>query len=192
MGRLPTMHRKYNLRALHEGHKEVCRLILAGVRPSDVARQLGISSVTVTNVKNSELGREHLARLGDERDAQAVDIKKTIKEIIVPQALKVYRELLQNGGEGVRGRLVIDALNREGTTSGTGSQNIKGTVFHAFFTEEEKQELLRRQAEARAIGAGNGNLIEASKGDIDGTDTAVVQRDGSGDTGASPSDGDVH
>ncbi len=93
--RAPPGERKtYNIQKLWQHSHEILNMLLLGWKPKDIARHLGVSEQTVSNTKNSELGQRKLAIMRQSRDADTLDAKTRIDNMI-PDALKVYENILR-------------------------------------------------------------------------------------------------
>jgi len=80
MGRLPTGKRKYEIKRLKDYHYTILERLVRGHKPRDIARDLGISTQTISNVSNSTIAQEVLRKMNAERDAEAIDIARSIKQ----------------------------------------------------------------------------------------------------------------
>ena len=81
MGRLPSNHRKYQISILQNSHREIIRQTALGRKRPDVAAELGVSTATVSNVVNSELGRAQMEAIQGGRDESTTDIAKKIQDL---------------------------------------------------------------------------------------------------------------
>lgn len=189
MSRLPKLHRDYNLQMLTERHKNICRLVAAGIPIKDVAQLMGCTTAMVSYTHNSDIGRRYISKLSEGRDAGAMDFLAYIKEALVNKGgLDRYVELMtsRDTPANVQARVLIDALNREGSTSGVGTQTIRSSVVHTQLTEEEKQELIQRRAEARQVGRASGNIVSGEL--VDDTNEPAQGASGQSISGQSISD----
>ena len=88
MGRHPTGRAKYQIEHLWSIHHEILRRTFLGQKALVIARILGITSQTVSNTINSDLGRQILERMHDKGEDSVVDVQKRILEH-APEALEV-------------------------------------------------------------------------------------------------------
>ena len=63
MSRPPTGQRKREIKALNPLHLEILRRVSQGQKLKDIAKALGVSAQTVSDVRCSRLGRQELDRL---------------------------------------------------------------------------------------------------------------------------------
>ena len=91
--------RQYNITELWDRQQEIVRRLSLGQSAVDIARDLSISPVTVSYVRNSPLGQEALAKLHSAANNEAVNIAKRIKEV-APKALAVLEGILDNSIQG--------------------------------------------------------------------------------------------
>lgn len=75
---------------------EILRLYVIGVPVKAIARRLGLTSMTISNVVHSAKGREHLALLGASRDQASLDIRKALDED-APKYYEKMRDIMLEG-----------------------------------------------------------------------------------------------
>lgn len=99
MGRLPSNNRKYELRRLQDNHREMLRLSALGYDRKKIAAILGVTTATVSNARNSELGRAQSEVLANGRDSAITDINQKIQALL-PDAITLM-------GEVAKGKVTI-------------------------------------------------------------------------------------
>jgi len=147
--------KKFNISYLWDQHHEILRRVAVGQRMADVARDLGISSQTVSNTVNSVLGRRKLAILRAEMDADTIDLRMRIKEL-ASEAVETIAGIMRSEGTApaVRLRSAVDILDREGTTS----KKVEGHVRHDHLhLTGEQISLIKQRAESSELVA-NGEV----------------------------------
>lgn len=96
---------------------EILNQLVAGRKPKDIARELGITTQTVSNTRNSDLGRERLRELAEQRMQSAVDIGERIKEF-APEALQLHEEIISGEYDeasiALRAKIASEWLGRAG------------------------------------------------------------------------------
>jgi predicted transcriptional regulator len=113
MGRPATGERKYEIQNIWDTHREIMRLLVTGMHHIDIARQMGVTQATVSNVANSAICKRQMNLMRDAADLDAVDVAKRIQEI-APIALQTLEELLCEGNETTRFKTATDLLDRAG------------------------------------------------------------------------------
>jgi predicted transcriptional regulator len=113
MGRLPTGDRKYEITHIWDRHKEIMRLLVAGLSQVDIAKTLGVTPVMVSYTANSAICRRQMALMHAAADLDAVDVAKRIQEI-APVALDTLEKLLCEGNETTQFKVATDLLDRAG------------------------------------------------------------------------------
>ena len=106
----------YQIKQLWERQHEILRRVLLGQKQVDIARDMRISPVTVSNTLNSELAQEKLTVMMAERDASTIDLSRQIKEI-APKALEIIKDALNSNtllGAKDRVKVAQDMLDRAG------------------------------------------------------------------------------
>lgn len=149
MPKPPSNNRRYQLTHLWDRHKEILRLISAGLDDNSIAMQLGVTRAVVSYTRNSELGKRELAILRVARDQGVCNIQKRVLELAEP-ALNVLETAMKSEDSpwAIKLRAAMDVLNREGTTSGSGTQKVQGEMIHKHLTLADIQEIKQR---AKAI-----------------------------------------
>jgi len=85
----------YNVKTLWQNSHEIIGLALQGHSQVDIATTLGVSTATVSNILNSELGQEKLSAMRKKRDGEFIDVSKRINEL-AEKAMKVYEEIFDS------------------------------------------------------------------------------------------------
>lgn len=83
----------YDLKNLQERHMEICRRLALGQSKGDIARDLGITVVTVRYVEQSTLGSQYLEVIRTGREDSTMTISEQIYEL-APAALDVIRQTI--------------------------------------------------------------------------------------------------
>ncbi len=108
--------RKYDIAQVWESHHEILRLLVLGWNNVRIAEELHITAQTVSNVRNSPMAREHLAKLTGERDQETVEIHRRVQEF-APVALEVLENIIKGNTDasiGLIARTAENALGRAG------------------------------------------------------------------------------
>jgi hypothetical protein len=93
--------RVYEPKKLWDSHHEVLNQLSLGIPRKVVAENMGVTPQTVSNVANSELGKEKLTLMRGARDASHIDVMAEVSRMI-PKALAVYEEILDaDASQGV-------------------------------------------------------------------------------------------
>lgn len=90
---LPGQRKTYDIKQLWQRNHEILRMALIGMKAPQIADVLGITAATVSNTINSELGRNKLSVMRQERDEKIVDVAKEAARMH-PQCMKVYNDIL--------------------------------------------------------------------------------------------------
>lgn len=98
-GRLadPNLRKTYDIQKLWDSNREILRLLVLGWKDKEIAEKLGVTPQTVSNTRNSTLGKRQLAVMNGARDAEVMDVKKKVDSLI-PMAFQVYEEILESEG----------------------------------------------------------------------------------------------
>ncbi len=116
MGRPATKQQnKYNIKQIWSIHREILRRHSVGQKPKQIAKDLGITTQTISNLVNSDLGSVALESLNQRSDEESRDVTKRIKEL-APEALDVVENILIDDEEDskLRSGLAIKVLGLAG------------------------------------------------------------------------------
>lgn len=113
MGKLPSNNRQYHVQAVQERHREILRRLVIGESPKVIAAALGITPQNVSDVRNSDLCKEELAKLSAARDKSLIEIPDRIKDT-VSDALLVMKDCLLDPDPKIKMAAAKDLLDRGG------------------------------------------------------------------------------
>lgn len=155
----------YDPQNLWEHHHEILNLLSMGLRPKDIAERLNITVATVSNIRNSTLGREKLKLLRVARDAEAINVRAEIEQL-VPAALQVYKKILEQ--EGTPDRLMKDVADTVVKDLGghAAPKKVEASISHLF--DGDSIEEFKQRGKAAALAAGiivEGEIVEDSSED---------------------------
>lgn len=135
-----------------EAHHEIARRILLGQKNVDIARDLGCTPATVSNVRNSPVVKDKLAIMSAVRDAGTIELAKEIQDL-APLALSRIREALEQGtvmGKELNSSAILkEANNLLDRDQGKATQRIDTRNLNATLTVEDI-ELLKEKAKILA------------------------------------------
>ncbi len=147
MGRRPTNNRAYNISHIWDTHHEIMRLLVMGLSRQEIARIMGVSPVTVTNVQNSPICRDRLNALREKRDANAMDMTNAIREL-APLAVRKLEDTMSCGLPNVELAAAKDVLDRAGYTPVT---RVRTENYNLHFTPDELAEIKKRALESGLV-----------------------------------------
>lgn len=137
--------RKYEIKNIWDTHREIMRLLVTGAHSVDIARELGVTPQTVSNVMNSTICKRQMNLMRAARDVDALDVANRIQEL-APIALQTLEELMCEGNESTKFKVSVDLLDRAGHTA---VKTIRTENLHAHFSVDEIAEI---KARAKEIG----------------------------------------
>lgn len=158
---LPDMPRvrKYQLTELRERHKEILRQKMLGASNTDIAENLGITSIAVGYTLHGELAQEQMRDMQQIADIDTVDVAHEIK-IQAPKAVRLLSEIIDgshpDASISLRMRAATEILDRAGHGKVT---KVEGRFAHGYM-DQQGLDLIR--ARAREIGLATGNIVEVS------------------------------
>lgn len=149
MGRHPKSmgSRKYSITHIWDTHHEIMRLLVMGLGRGEIAKMLGISPVTVTNVQNSPICQEQLSKLRGKRDETATDMSVAIREL-APKAVEKLFDSMQCGLPNIELAAAKDVLDRAGYTPVT---RVRTENYNLHFTAGEIAEIKERARQSGTL-----------------------------------------
>lgn len=151
-GRFNEEGRKYQIQQLWQRQHEMLGLALLGAEEKEIAEILDVTTATVSNCINSEIGKQQLAIMRGARDADTIDISKEIRSH-APKALQVLVGLLEGpeqGAEHSRISIAKDILDRAGYGA---PKYVYGQFAHAYLSAGDIDELKERAHKRRMLGS---------------------------------------
>jgi DNA-binding CsgD family transcriptional regulator len=91
----PLERKTYDIKGLWQRHHEIVNLAVQGFKQVEIAEILNIDPQTVSNTLNSQLGKEKLSEIRQERDD---DVKVTVEKIRIlrNKAIDTYHRIFDN------------------------------------------------------------------------------------------------
>lgn len=144
-GCIPQEGRKYQIQHLWERHHQIKRLAIMGLSHKEIANELGITSVTVSNVLNSDLMQKEVAKLRGDADSEAVDISKTLHKI-AEKSVKFLYDVMDSEEVplNLKTKVALEALSRTGYAP---QVKVSGDINHRHYTQTDIDEIKRRAIE---------------------------------------------
>jgi hypothetical protein len=102
-----------------ELHHEIVRLLVLGLKNTEIAAKLGCSTQTVSNVRNSPVAQEQITIMRGARDADTVDLAKEIIEI-APVAMNLLKDIIRGENDGVNASIGLRAKEANGMLARAG------------------------------------------------------------------------
>jgi len=152
MRRVDPEDKRYSVERLWEHHQEIIRLLVAsngGFTNAYIARQVGCTPQTVSNVRNNPIAMAKIQELEKERDESAVDLSKRVKEI-APLALNLLQETIGSSLEDIEEGAPDPKLLNQGVRSAIAvvehsvPKRVEKKVVHGHFTFEQIAEAKKR------------------------------------------------
>lgn len=142
----------YEVKELQAQHREIIRLRVLGNNVKEIAARMEMSDNMVSIVLNSQVAKEHMARLQGERDEQAVDMNERLIEMS-QEALTLHARIMR--GEEIdgatpsislRAKVAGEVMDRGGFGRSS-SVDVKSTNMH--ISAKELEEIKERAAERK-------------------------------------------
>ena len=146
MGRIPEPMspsvERYGLSYIRPYHREIARRLVLGEKASSVCLDLNMSPSRMSIIINSPLFKLELRRLEQARDADTVDVTKTLRELS-PVALEVVeRTMYMAKSESLRFNAAQDVLDRAGVAK---VSKLVGQVIHDYASMSDEELKLRKE-----------------------------------------------
>jgi hypothetical protein len=146
--------------AVWERHREIIRRLALGQKNTEIAKALGITTVSVSQVKNSPIVQEKLNTMLDKMDGVAVDVGKRIREM-APKALEVLENVLEDDEDtiplSIKVKTAHDILDRAGHAA---VKTVNANVLHGHFEAEDL-------AEIKELARNSGVVVDVSADEVD-------------------------
>src|SRR5215510_336005 len=141
--------RKYNIKKLWQLHANITQQVSLGKTNVEIAEQLDITPQTVSNVRNSPIGKEKVEILTAAMDAETVDIGRRIREF-APKALEYLERIIEGREPGasvaLRAKYAAQHLGRAGYGEITKVHSLNATV-----TKDDIEAIKQRALAARNV-----------------------------------------
>lgn len=131
-------------------HHEIKRRIFLGQKNTVIAQALGISEVSVSQVRNSEIIQRQLKAMQIKADESCVDVRSEIRKL-APKAIEAMKGVLESetARDSDKIRVAMDILDRDGHAP---TQKVEH--LHGHFTAQDLMEIKERAARlAKSNGA---------------------------------------
>ncbi len=160
--RNPNGNQHYKIKKMWESHHEISRLLLLGYNNQKIAKAIGITPQTVSNVRNDPIMKRKLALMSMARDKDAVEVADRMTAL-APIAMEVFEEVMNKALDDPEGITDQKDLRRDAIASAkiiadhTHPKETKVEHNVGYVTVEMIQEAKRRALEG---GAFSENKIE--------------------------------
>ena len=137
-------------------HHEIARRISLGQKNVEIAKALGCTPQTVSNVRNSLVVQEHISILQGARDADTIDLAREIKEI-APVALQLLKNVINGEKEGVNASIALRAREANNMLARVGHgvpHKVQAEVANWHLTSKDIQDIKQRALV-------NGDVVDA-------------------------------
>ena len=156
----------YEVQTLQARHREILRLKMLGEDNKTIASRLGISTVNVSQVLNSQVAVNHMEKLQGIRDEQAVDMNERLVELST-EALAFHEKILRGEGEegkrasiSLRSKVAGEIMDRAGFGK-TSNVNIKSQNMHV--TADDLDEIKKRAEERKRLRVESESVVKPSQ-----------------------------
>jgi predicted transcriptional regulator len=136
-------------------HHEISRLVLLGLKNTEIAEKLGISEAMVSYTRNSQVVKDKMELMQGKRDADTIDIIEAIKEK-APKALKLLEQIMDRevGTPGELASIALSARTAESWLNRAGYPEQKPGInmhLHGHFTAQDIEEIKKRATESGQV-----------------------------------------
>ena len=152
--RAPGGRKGWQIAEMWDKHHEIARYLVMGYSNEDIAKLVGVTAQTISNVKNSPVVQDKIAVMRAVRDVECMDLQKEIASL-APIAIKRMREALESGtvlGKEVNAVAILkeanSILDRE---MGKAVQRIDSRNTSMTLTLEDIEDIKNRAAAMREV-----------------------------------------
>lgn len=144
----PSDRRTFEVSKMWDIHHEISRLVLLGLKNTEIAERLGISEAMVSYTRNSQVVKDKMEIMQGSRDKECLDIMVQIKQN-VPKALEVLEQIMtgdamslgQTPSLNLRARTAENWMDRAGYPAQKPGMNMH---LHGHFTAQDIEEIKKR------------------------------------------------
>lgn len=158
--RPPGTRKVWQVSQMWDKHHEIARMILLGLKNTEIAEQMNISTTQVSNVRNSPVVKEKLNLMQTARDVGSINLAKEIADL-APIALGRIKEVLETGmvmgKEASASQILKEANNVIDRTEGKAIQRVDSRHLHATLSVED---IDRIKAKAAELGVTSGQVVD--------------------------------
>ena len=143
-------NKSYDIQRLWGRSKEILRLVASGLyNNKEVADIVGCTPQTISNIINSELGKQTLEIIEGAADADTVDLMVKIRAL-APIALAVQEEMMldETTSNGLKNKVADKMLDRAGYTPISKNLNLN---MNAGLTGEDIEAIKKRARELNEV-----------------------------------------
>lgn len=136
-----------------ELHHEIARYLLLGEKNVVIAKRLGCSPQTVSNVRNSPVVQDQLAIMQGARDADTVDLAREIQEV-APDAMALLSDIIRGENAGKNASLSLRAKESNNMLARAGHgvpQRVQSESVNVHLTSQDIKDIKRRAMENQDI-----------------------------------------
>jgi hypothetical protein len=147
--------RTFEVSKMWDIHHEITRLVLLGLKNTEIAQRLGVSEATVSYTRNSQVVKDKMEIMQGARDAETLDVMAEIKKKL-PAVLKLLGDVV-DGTPGTIGELSSPSLrvntaekwlNRAGFPEQKPGMNLH---LHGHFTAQDIEDIKQRAKESGQV-----------------------------------------
>lgn len=141
--------KRWDVKDLQEVHRRILRLKYQGLKNTEIALKCGLTEATISLVVNSQLGREHLAKMHEAADTKMILTEREIADAAV-EAHRLLKSVMQAdpGYEAdIKTRVSVaeSYLGRAGFAPVARNQQVSPS----HFSQKELDDAKERAAEAK-------------------------------------------
>ncbi len=151
----PSDRRTFEVSKMWDIHHEISRLVLLGLKNTEIAERLGISEATVSYTRNSQVVKDKMELMQGARDCEVIDVMARIKAKL-PKVLEVLEDVIDRKPDTV-GSLVSPSLtvataerwlDRAGYPAQKPGANLH---LHGHFTAQDIEDIKKRAKESGQV-----------------------------------------
>jgi hypothetical protein len=147
--------RIWNIDRIWDIHHEIARRIVLGQDNVSIARDLGVTTTTVSNVRNSPVIKEKITVMQCARDASTVDISRQIQEF-APEALKLLKSVIEGKDDGKNASIPLRVKTAEQWLNRAGHTPVQRTASLNLYSKLDKEDLDKIKERANQLSELNG------------------------------------
>ena len=147
--------RTFEVSKMWDIHHEISRLVLLGLKNTEIAERLGISEAMVSYTRNSQVVKDKMEIMQGARDADTLDVMAIIKSKL-PKVLQLLEQVIERepGTPGELASINLSVSTAERWLNRAGYPEQKPGInmhLHGHFTAQDIEEIKQRAKQSGQV-----------------------------------------
>lgn len=99
------------LKELKTQHREIARLTMEGVKPTEIATRLKMAATSVYSILRDPLCKSYIAGLNDKADLKVIDVRERLAEMNTAALDGLAKIISNKEGDNIPAQTLLSAIN---------------------------------------------------------------------------------